>query len=151
LRGDDLYLEFRNKLTRLHPYKVVEVLRRMPFEADANDDWIIGQFHAAPLERAAMGQLSDEELARADWIWRAHWVEVEEMARESQRRRTMFFLDEATAYAQHRIQFALPLTGFLGARIAEAAVAFNDSRGDVYKRENLMGKFAREMKAVSAD
>ena len=47
LRGDDLYLEFRDKLTRMHPAKVLEVLRRMPVEADRCDDWLVGQFKSA--------------------------------------------------------------------------------------------------------
>jgi hypothetical protein len=62
LRGDDLYLEFRDKLTRMHPAKVLEVLRRMPVEADRCDDWLVGQFGAQPLERAAIEPLTEDEL-----------------------------------------------------------------------------------------
>ena len=66
LHGDDIYLEYRDRVARMHPAKVVEVLRRMPTQADVNDDWLIGQFGALPLERADLGTLSSDELARAD-------------------------------------------------------------------------------------
>ena len=42
LSGDDIRLEFRDRLSRLHPAKVLEVLRAMPAEADENDDFLIG-------------------------------------------------------------------------------------------------------------
>jgi hypothetical protein len=66
LRGDELYLEFRDKLTRMHPAKVLEVLRRMPVEADRCDDWLVGLFGAEPLERAAIEPLTEDELTRAE-------------------------------------------------------------------------------------
>lgn len=151
LRGDDLFLEFRDALERAHPSKIVEVLRRMPVEADDNDDWLIGQFGALPLERAEVTPLDDGEFARAEAIWRQHWGDVEELIKECQRKRSMFFLNELTAYAQHRVRFALPLGGHLGSRLSESAATFNDSKQDPLKREASLSKCAREMKAVSAD
>jgi len=151
LRGDDLYLEFRDKLTRLHPAKVLEVLRRMPVEADNNDDWLMGQFGAEPLERAPIEPLADDELARCEAIWRSHWTDIEEMVKESQKKRSIFFLNEVTAYALHRITFTLPLCGFLGARLAESAGTFNDGDEDPLKREATLAKCCKEMKAISAD
>jgi len=151
LRGDDVYLEFRDSLARLHPAKVLEVLRRMPIEADACDDWLIGQFGARPLDRAVIEDLSDDELERAVAVWRTHWGDVEELIKESQRRRSLFFLNELTAYAIYHVRFALPLCGFVSARIAEAASTFNDADVDPARRETVLAKCAREMKALSRE
>ena len=151
LRGDDVYLEFRDRVARMHPAKVVEVLRRMPLQADNNDDWLIGEFGALPLERAELGKLDDAERARADQIWDSHWHDVEELAKESQRKRSVFFLNEVTAYAVHRINFALPLTGFVGAKLGEHAATFNDGKGDPLKRETSMTKAIKDMRAVTRD
>ena len=149
LRGEDLYLEYRDKVSRLHPAKLLEVLRRMPFAADRNDDWLIGQFSALPLERAAIDPPTDDEAARCEAIWRAHWNDVEELVTESQRKRSMFFLNEVTAYAFYKIKFAIPLSGFLGARLSEAAGTFNNSQEDPDKRTAALAKCAKEMRAVS--
>jgi hypothetical protein len=148
LRGDDIHLEFRDHLARLHPAKVVEVLKRMPVKADEHDDFLIAQFGALPLERAPIADLDDAELARAEDIWRRHWSDVEEMIKESQRMRSHFFLNAATAYAFHRICGVLPLAGFLLYRLNESAGTFLPSDEDPNKREATLAKWAREMKAV---
>jgi len=150
LRGDELWLEFRDRLSRLHPAKVLEVLRRMPFEADRCDDWLISQFRAEPLDRADIEPLDAPELARSEGLWRTHWTEVEELGKESQRKRSIFFLNELTAYAVHRVQFALPLSGALGTRLAESAATFNDGNEAPLKRESTLTKFAKEMQGISA-
>lgn len=149
LRGDDIHLEFHDKLSRLHPAKVVEALRRMPATADGHDDWLIGQFSAVPLERESVLGLTDEEVTRAETIWRLHWQEVDELLKESQRKRSVFFLNELTAYAVYRLQTALPLCGFLNARINEAAGTFNNSDEDPLKRETALAKCVKDMSAVS--
>lgn len=149
LRGTDVHLEFRDRLSRLHPAKVVEVLRKMPAAADDHDDWIIGQFGALPLERAPIEALDDDEASRCERIWQSHWVDVLELVKECQRRRSMFFLNEVTAYAHHRIGFVLPLTGYLGARIEESGETFNDTHEDPVKREGTLAKCAKEMCGVS--
>ena len=151
LHGDDIHLEFKERLTRTHPAKVLEVLRKMPVEADANDDLLIGEFGAQPLERGSIRPLDDAEAARAEKIWRAHWGEVEELVKECQRKRSMFFLNETTAYALHRITFALPLNGIVACRLEEAADTFNDANEDPVKREKVLAKCARDMKAVSGE
>jgi hypothetical protein len=151
LHGEDIYLEFRDRVSRMHPVKVVEVLRRMPLQADNNDDWLIGQFGATPLERADLGKLDAAELASADAIWDAHWHDVEELSKESQRKRSVWFLNEVTAYAVHRINFVLPLTGFVGSKLGEAAAVFNDGNGDPLKRETAMTKAVKDMRAVTRD
>ena len=150
LNGDDIRLEFRDRLARLHPAKVLEVLRAMPAEADENDDFLIGQFGAQPLERGAVAPLDDAEFARAEAMWRSHWNDVEELLKECQRKRSMFFLNEMTAYALHRVSFALPLCGFVGSKLSELASTFNDSDNDPSKRETTLAKCAKEMKAISS-
>lgn len=149
LHGDDVYLEFRDRVSRMHPYKLIEVLRRMPIEADNNDDWLIGQFSAQPLEREPIPDVTDEEFERSQAIWAAHWNDVEELIKESQRKRSVFFLNELTAYAFYRVRYALPLNGFLHAKLSEYARVFNDSEEDPGKRETTLSKCIKEMKAVS--
>ncbi len=151
LRGDDVTLEWRDRLTRMHPMKLVEVLRKMPNEADANDDFLVGQFQATALERAPIQDLDGAEAARAEAIWRKHWDDVDELLKESRRKRSMWFLNELTAYALNRVGFALPLSGFVGAKLDEAGSVFNDSNEDPMRRETALAKCVKEMKAVTTE
>jgi hypothetical protein len=151
LRGDDIFLEFSDPVTRLHPHKVLEVLRQMPVEADAHDDWMVEEFQCAPLEREPIEELTDEEFARAEEIWRTHWDDVDELVKESQRKRSMFFLNEITAYAVHHLRQSLPLTGYWWSRISAAADTFNDTGFDPSARESALSKCTKEMKAVSSE
>jgi hypothetical protein len=150
LHGDDVRLEFRDRLARLHPAKALEVLRRMPSTADDNDDFLIGQFGAVAVDRAPIADLDASELARADAVWRQHWTDVEELVKECQRKRSTFFLNETTAYALYRVGFVLPLSGFVASRLYEAASTFNDCHEDPFKRETALAKCAKDMKAVPA-
>lgn len=149
LHGDEVHLEFRDRLNRLHPYKLVEVLQRMPIEADNNDDWLIGQFGALPLAREPLGELTEEEFQSAASLWREHWDAVDELLKESQRKRSVFFLNELTAFAFFRMRAALPLSGILSAKLAEHARVFNDADQDPTKRENTLAKCCKEMRAAS--
>lgn len=151
LRGDDVALEFSEKLAGLHPQKLIEVLRRMPPRADQHDDWMIGQFGVTPLERGTITALDDDEAARAEQLWRIHWSETEELLKEALRKRSGWFLNEATAYAIHRIRFALPLAGTLLPQLMEMANIFNDSDVDARKRETTLTKCIKEMKAITAE
>ncbi len=151
LHGDDLQLEFSEKLSGLHPQKLLEVLRRMPIDADRHDDWMISQFGAIAVERGSVEPLSADELAVAHEVWRLHWNDVEELLKEAQRKRSMFFLNEVTAFAVNRIRFVVPLGGSVLPRLLESAGTFNNSHVDPLKRETTLGKTIKEMKAVSAD
>jgi hypothetical protein len=151
LRGDEIHLEFREKLSSLHPQKLVETLRRMPTAADTHDDWMIDQFGVQPLDRGHIDPLDDAELGRAEEIWRVHWGEVDELLKEAQRKRSLWFLNELTAYAIHRVRFALPLAGKLLPRLLESAGTFNDTDVDPRKRETTLGKFSKEMKSLHGD
>jgi hypothetical protein len=151
LRDQDVFLEFRDKLSRLHPMKVVQVLQFAPIEADNNDDWMVDQFGASPLEREPIAPLDADEIARAEDIWRTHWIEIEELVKESQRKRSLFFLNEVTAYAIFHLRQALPLSGSLGTRLAENANTFNNGDEDPDKRIAVLLKCIKEMKAISTE
>jgi hypothetical protein len=151
LRGDDVVLEFADKLIGLHPHKLIEVLRRMPVEADRHDDWMERQFGATPLDRAPIGPLDGSELERAAQIWALHWDEVDELLKEALRKRSVWFLNEVSGYALHRIRFALPLCGSVLPRLLEAAGTFNDGDADARKREATLNKIIKEMKALSPE
>ncbi|MBL9026927.1 MAG: hypothetical protein JNL21_32325 [Myxococcales bacterium] len=151
LYDENVVLEFRDKLSRLHPLKLLEVLRRMPVEADSVDDWMIDQFGAAALDREPIEPLAEDELQRAEAIWDAHFAEVEELVKESQRKRSMFFLNELTAFAIHHLRCSLPLAGAIVTRVVEAAAIFNDTDQDPNRREAAVAKFAKEMRALPRD
>ncbi len=150
LHGDDLVLEFSEKVSALHPHKLVEVLRRMPVEADSHDDWMVKEFGATPLDSAPILEVDDTEAAVAAEVWAAHWAYVDDLVKEVQRKRSLWFLGEVTSYAFQRIRYLLPLGGSLMPRLGEAASTFNNSENDPSKRETALGKCVKEMKAVSA-
>ncbi len=150
LHGDDVYLEFADKLSSLHPQKLLETLRRMPFSADAHDDWMIAQFAATGLERVDMEGVSDDESVRAGDFWQQHWNDIDELMKESQRKRSMFFLNEVTAFAVNRVRVTLPLGGSLFPRLMEASSTFNNDHVDAMKRESTLVKTIKEMKAIGA-
>jgi hypothetical protein len=151
LRGDDLFLEFRERLDALHPHKLVEVLRRTPMSADRHDDWMVGQFAAIALDRGSIQPVTDDEAAIAAEVWKQHWADVEELYKEAQRKRSVWFLNEVTAFTLNRLRFTMPLGGSLLPRLMEAGGTFNDSDIDPMKREAALAKCIKEMKAISAD
>ncbi|MFO0739050.1 MAG: hypothetical protein U0270_24350 [Labilithrix sp.] len=151
LDGDDLRLEYRDRMARLHPAKVLEVLTKMPEEADNNDDFLTGQFGAQPLDRSSVTPVTDEEFAQCKKIWDSHWTECEELLKDCQKKRSMFFLNELTSYAIHRIRFAIPLVGFISWKLDDLASTFNDGHEDPLKRETSLAKAIKEMRAVTPE
>jgi len=151
LRGDDVHLEFKERLANLHPIKLLEVLRRMPTEADKADDWMSVQFGAKALESEPPEPLLPDELARSIEIWRAHWAQVDELLKEGQRKRSIFFLNEVTALARYGVRYWLPLTGYLPGRLQESSAVFCDSDVEPFRREAALTKCIREMRALSPD
>lgn len=151
LRDDDVHLEFRDRVCRLHPQKVREVLRQMPFRADTNDDWLIEEFGCEPLERAKLEPLSDEEWERALAIWATHWREVDELAKESQRKRSVFFFDEIAAYTLYHLSQALPLHGYWWSRLSSASSTFNANQVRMDERERVLMKCIKEMAGVEPE
>jgi hypothetical protein len=148
LRGEEISLEFHEKISRLHPAKLVEVLRRMPTAADANDDWMVEHFGVEPLERVAIEPLNEDEIDRAEAFWRTHWDEVDALLKEARRKRLLPFLNELTAYAFYHLLYALPLGGYLLARLSESMDSFNNTQVDPETRESILGKFVKEARAV---
>lgn len=151
LHDAEVRLEFTDRTSRLHPHKVLEVLRRMPVEADTNDDWMVEEFQCVPLQREPIEALTEEEFAQAQGIWRTHWTEVNDLVNESRRKRSMFFLNEVTAYAMYHVRAALPLTGYWASRLLAAADTFNDADTDPNLRENSLSKCATQMLEVPSD
>ncbi len=149
LEGNAVYLVYRDRLQRMHPYKVKEVLRQMPFDADRYDDWMVAEFKCAPLDREPLEPLSDEERSAAHAIWNTHWQEVEELFKEAQRRRSIWFLNELTAFAIYRLRHCLPITGYVWCRIDDAGDTFNDTQIDPSQREASLIKCVREMRSLS--
>ena len=148
LRGDEVYLEWSEKVSRVHPLKLIEILKRMPLEADENDDWMVDEFNVSPLAREPIASLSAEELGRAEAVWLRHWSDVEELMKEVQRKRSIFFLNEVSSYATHHLRAMLPIAGSLTARLNESDAVFNDTDADPSKRESTLMKLAREMKQL---
>lgn len=151
LRGDALTLEYTDRLSRLHPAKIIEVLQKASREADNFDDLLVAEFGAKPLDRAPIASLEAVELERADTIWASHWNEVDELLKESRRKRSLFFLNELSAFATNRLYFALPLIGIVATRLDEAASTFNDTSEDPGDREAALAKCVKEMRAVSPE
>jgi hypothetical protein len=148
LRGDEVYLEWSEKVSRVHPLKLIEILKRMPLEADENDDWMVDEFNVSPLAREPIASLSPEELVQAEAVWLRHWSDVEELMKEVQRKRSIFFLNEVSSYATHHLRAMLPIAGSLTARLNESDALFNDTDVDPSKRESTLMKLAREMKQL---
>jgi hypothetical protein len=151
LHGEDVYLEFNEKLSALHPQKLIEVLRRMPVQADQHDDWMESQFGVTPLARATIESLAAAELEQAEQVWQAHWNDVEELLKEAQRKRSIWFLNEVTSFSLQRIRFTLPLGGSVLPRLLEGANTFNDADVDPRKRETTLAKCIKDMRAITGE
>lgn len=151
LCGDELRLEYRDPLARMHPAKLVEVLSRMATEADSTNLWLTGQFGATALDRAPGDALDAAELERSQALWQLHWHEVEELLKQARRQQSLFLLNELTSYATQRVLFALPLIGVLALRLDEAAGGFNNADEEPLKRLAVLAKCVKEMKGVSPD
>jgi hypothetical protein len=149
LRGDELTFEYSERLERLQPTKLLELVRRMPVEADNTDDWLVAEFGAEPLDPAPIKPLDDAEADAALSAWRIHWTQVDELLKEAQRKRSMFFLNEVTSWAFNHVRFAFPLVGALSQRLVESAHVFNDAELDPVKRESSLNKCLGEMSAIS--
>lgn len=148
LSGDDVRLELREPLARVHPEKIVDVLAKMPADADESDEILIVQHGAIALDRVTIAPLSDDELALADRIWRRHWRFVRALTEEARLRHSMFFLDALTEWAYHRPLDALPITGLLRARLDAAASRFNDTMADPVDREDALAMHAERFAAL---
>lgn len=151
LRGEEIALEFRDQLALLHPGKLIEVLQRMPMEADSNDSWMIDQFGVQTPDREPIAPLDADEFARALEIWNAHWAAVDELMTESRRRRSVRFLDAVGAFAAYHVRYTLPLFGAIRARLNEGADDFTDRDENPNKRDVALAKCLKDMRRFSSD
>lgn len=151
LRDGVLTLEFSDRLSLLHPLKLIEVLQRLPSESDHNDGWLTQRFEVDEADREPLAALDGEELSRALGIWAAHWQAVEQLLLESRRRRSLRFLDAIGSWAVNQIRYALPLHGSVRTSLAEAADEFTDKNEAPDRRETALARCCREMQRVDED
>jgi len=149
LRDGTIRLEFRDRLSLLHPLKLAEVLQRLPMESDANDGWLAERFGVDAPDREAIAPLDDVEFARAWSIWIEHWNSVNELMLESRRRRSVRFLDALGSYAANQVRYTLPLFGSVRARLNESADDYTDKDENPNKRDSALAKCIKEMRQVS--
>ena len=144
-------LAFSEPLALMHPLKLVELLQRMPNEADRNDAWMIEQFGVETPDREPVEPLDAAEFGRAWEIWTAHWHAVDELMIESRRRRSVRFLDALGSFAANQLHYLLPMSGSVRARLIEAANTFNDRDEHPEKRDSALAKCAKAMAKFSAE
>lgn len=150
LRENTITLEFRDRLSLLHPQKLIEVLQRLPMEAARNDAWLIAEFAVETPDREPIAPLEPEEFERALAVWHAHWSAIDELMRESRRRRSLRMLDALGSIAANQVFYALPLFGPLRARLNEYANDFTDKDAHPNKRDGALSKCLKEMRQVDA-
>jgi hypothetical protein len=143
-----LRLEFREALELVHPLKLVEVMQRLPAEAERNDAWLADRFGLVMTDREALVGLDAAELERAKAVWAQHWQTVEGLMTESKRRRSIYFFDALGAFALNGVRYALPLFGAVRAQLNELADVFTDGDEDPDRREAALGKCIKAMKRV---
>jgi hypothetical protein len=151
LRAQTITLEFRERLRLLHPLKLIEVMQRLPSEADNHDSWLVKQFAVASEDRAPVTPLSEDEFAGALAIWQTHWTAVDELMTESRRRRQVSVLDSLGSLAANHLVYTLPLMGPVRARLNECADEFTNRDENATKRDNDLAKCIKEMRQISAD
>lgn len=148
LRAQTVALEFRERLALLHPLKLIEVMQRLPMEADNHDDWLVQQFGLAMAERQSVTRLTDTEFDAAWQLWSAHWSAVEELMTESRRRRQISLLDSLGSFTVNNLVYSLPLFGPVRTRLNECADEFTSRDETATKRDNELAKCVKEMRQV---
>jgi len=148
LRDASITLEFADSWRLLHPLKLIEMLQRLPSEADSNDAWMIEEFAIDTPDREPIAELDDDELNVAATIWRDHWVAVDELMVECRRRRSLRFLDALSTYTADQVRYTLPLYGVVRARLNDSADTFTDKDGNPTRRESTLVKCIKEMRKI---
>ena len=148
LRAQTVALEFRERLALLHPLKLLEVMQRLPMEADNHDAWLVQQFGVEMAERQPVLALSEAEFDSAWEIWSAHWTAVEELMTESRRRRQISVLDSLGSFTVNHLVYSLPLFGPVRARLNECADEFTNRDETATKRDNELAKCVKEMRQI---
>lgn len=151
LREQGIALEFEDELALLHPQKLIEVLHRLPLEADSHDAWLAEQFGLETPDREPLTALNDAEWDRAWAIWSAHWAAVEELMVESRRRRSLRFLDALGSLAVNQVRYLLPLHGGLRAELAEHSDVYTDQEEDPNRRDAALARCVKAMRQVEPE
>jgi hypothetical protein len=148
LRGQVLSLEYADPLALAHPQKLVEVLQRLPSEADQNDGWLGERFGLELSGRAQREALSEPDAAQAQLWWKQHWEDAAELLSELRRRRSVRLLNAIGSYLVDAVRAGLPLHGGLRAELQEYAERFGDSDLGPNERDAELAKCIRDMRAV---
>jgi hypothetical protein len=151
LHEDTISLEFRERLSLLHPSKLAEVLQRMAMESDSNDGWLAQRFGVDAPDREPVAELDEAEFARALDIWNTHWASVNELMLESRRRRSVRFLDALGSYAANQVRYTLPLFGSVRATLNESADAYTDKDENPNRRDSALAKCIKEMRQIPVE
>lgn len=148
LRGQVLSLEYADPLALAHPQKLLEVLQRLPSEADQNDGWLAERFGLELAGRALREPLSEAEAEQAQGVWKQHWENAAELLSELRRRRSVRLLNAIGSYLVDAVRVGLPLHGGLRAELQEYAERFGDSDLNPNERDAELAKCIRDMRAV---
>lgn len=146
LRDDQLSLEYTDPLALAHPQKLLEVLQRLPAEADHNDGWLVERFGLQLQGRAQREPLSDEEFERAQAWWQAHWEAAGELLSELRRRRSVRLLNAIGSYLVDAVRAGLPLHGALRSELQEYAERFSDTDCSPLERDAELAKCIRALR-----
>lgn len=149
LRGDVVTLEFDERLTLLHPLKLIEAVQLLADEASNNDVWLQERFDVAMHDREPPEPLDDAEFDVACEIWDAHWAATEALVDEVRRRRSTELLNRVGAYARNQPEDVLPLQGELYKWIDDAERSYADRDLAPGKRLDTLGKHVREARSLS--
>lgn len=139
-------LHFSEKLSLLHPQKLIEVLQKLPLEADNHDAWMQEELGCESVGRAVPKVLNASERKRALALWVQHWSDMDALMLESRRRRSMRFLDAIGRIAVGQIRYTLPLFGSLRRKLNQSADVFIDRESGARERESELVRCVRSMR-----
>jgi len=148
LRGEVLSLEYADPLSLAHPQKLLEVLQRLPGEADQNDGWLAERFGLQLSGRSQRQALCGIEAEQAQAWWTQHWQDAAELLSELRRRRSVRLLNAIGSYLVDAVRASLPLHGGLRAELQEYAERIGDSDLNPNERDAELAKCIRDMRAV---
>jgi hypothetical protein len=148
LRDGVVSLEFEERLTLLHPYKLIELLQRLAEAACNADSWLVEDFGMQSVDREALELLDDTDADQAVTIWNAHWAAVEAMVDEVRRHRSAGLLNRVADYAYSQILYALPLNGALPETLHDANQIYADRDEQPAKRLAILAKSVQDARAL---
>lgn len=151
LRDNVVALEFDERLTLLHPLKLIEVVQRMAEAACNADAWLEVDFGMRMVDREPAQPLAPEEVRQAIAIWHAHWAAVDAMVDEIRRQRSGHLLNRVADFAYSLIVHALPLNGVLPERLHDASGIYGNQDEQPARRLAVLAKSVKEARALSDD